>query len=108
MAVQPDLSETAKRAREIEAHGYHIRPPRKSRKFCTWPDSLEAIDPISVRAQKQCIEEMEPEWIERVRREWEMYRDELSVVFWSELPAEAVRACLEILEARGELSTVED
>lgn len=103
MAIQPDLPENTRQAREIEAHGYYIRPPRTHRRFCTWPDSLDSIDPVSVRAQKRCVEKMKPEWVERVKQEWEIYHDEVSVIFWSELPAETVRAILEILEARGEL-----
>ena len=107
MAVQPDLSDNARRAREIEAYGYHIRPPYGREKFCTWPDSVEDIDPLSVRAQKRCVEHMEPEWLDRVKREWEGRYDEASVVFWSELPPETVHAILEILWERGEIGSPE-
>ena len=96
MAIQPGLSADARRAREIEAHGYEARPPRAERRFCTWPDSWEAVDALSVRAQKRFVEKMEPEWVERVRREWEGRYDEASVVFWSGLTPETVRAVLEI------------
>lgn len=105
MAIQPKLSREARRAREIEAHGYQAQLPKTNRRFCTWPDSLDSIDPVSVGAQKRYVEKMEPEWIERVKREWEMYRDEVSTIFWSELPPETVRAILEILRARGEIDT---
>ena len=47
---------------------------------------------------------MEPEWVDQVRRKWEGRYDEASVVFWSELPPETVRAILEILWERDEIS----
>jgi hypothetical protein len=103
MAVQPDLSRCGRRAREIEAWGYWVRPPVGGRKFCVRPRNLAEIDEVSVKAQKRFVESMEPEWISRVKNEWETYRDEESTIFWSELPAETVRAILTILRERGEL-----
>ena len=103
MVVQPHLSDSAKRAREIEAEYYHRKTPLGGQRFCTWPTCVEEIDGLSVRAQKAFVEEMEPEWLERVRREWEGRYDEASVVYWSELPPETVRAILEILYERGDI-----
>ena len=104
MAVQPGLSDEARRARELEAYGYHVKPPHAGEKFCTWPHSAEDIDPLSVRALRRVVEYMEPEWVERVREEYEFYGDDLtSIIFWSEVPPEATKAILLNMEARGEL-----
>ncbi|PLS87313.1 MAG: hypothetical protein CYG60_02585 [Actinobacteria bacterium] len=104
MAVQPTLSANARRAREIELCGLGRLLLKRNERYCTWPGSWEDIDGLSVRAQKICVEEMEPEWVTRVKGEWEGRYDEASVVFWSELPPETVRAILEILWERGEIS----
>lgn len=104
MAVQPYLSSSARRSREIEAHGYDIRPPRTGQKFCLWPTSVEDIDYVSVKAQQRRIEDLEPEWIERVRRQWETFRDFTSTVFWTELEPETVMAILLLLRKRGEVA----
>lgn len=107
MAVQPDLSDTARRAREIEAFGYHQKPPRDGEKFSTWATSFDDIDPLSVNAQRRYVERMEPEWVERVQREWETYRDVASVIFWSELQPETVIAILQNLHDKNELALEE-
>lgn len=105
MAIQPGIPEESRRAREIEAHGHHVRPPRRGEKFCTWPHSVEDIDPGSVRALRRVVEFMEPDWVRRVKDEYEFYGDDLlSVIYWSGIPAEAAKAILLNLKARGELS----
>lgn len=103
MAVQPDLPACSKRAREIQAWGMWARPPVGGQRLSLWPTCLEDLDPVAVRAQQRFVESMEPEWVERVKREWEMYQDEVEVVYWSELPAETVHAILRILFDRGEI-----
>lgn len=104
MAVQPDLPRCSRRAREIEAWGYWVRPPIGGRKLCIAPRNLGELDQTSIKAQRRFIESMEPSWLERVKDEWETYRDEESVVFWSELPPETVRAILTILRERDQIT----
>jgi len=36
----------------------------------------------------------EPEWVERVRDEWESFRDVQSTAFWAEMPLQATVAIL--------------
>lgn len=104
MAVQPDLSRAGKRAREIQLWGFWVRPPVGGQHLGVRPRNLAEIDGVSVDAQSRFVESMEPEWVERVKLEWEFYRDEESVVFWSGLPPESVRAILTILRDRGEIA----
>ena len=108
MAVQPDLSRAAKRARELEIWGFWVRPPVGGQHLGVRPRNLAEVDTLSVGAQRRFVESMEPEWVERVKLEWEFYGDEESVVFWSELPPETVRAILSILCERGEIGPSEN
>lgn len=103
MAVQPNLSESSRRAREIELDDYDIYPPYEGQKFLTWATCVEEIDERSVLAHKRRVEAMEPDWIENVRDKWETYRDLESTIFWSELEPEPVKAIVELLFARGEI-----
>ncbi len=103
MAVQPHLSETAKRAREIEVQYYEAHPLKSKQKWCLWPCSIEDIDEVSVRAQQRFVENMEPLWVEHVKELWLFYRDFTSVVFWSELEPETVLAILRLLIGRNEI-----
>lgn len=84
-----------------------MRPPIGGRRFCIAPRELAEIDPVSVSAQRRFVESMEPEWVERVKNEWETYKDEVEVIYWSELPPETVRAILTILFERGEIALPE-
>ncbi len=104
MAVQPDIPEESRRAREVEAYGHHVKPPRKGEKFCLFAHSAEDIDPVSVRALQRVVEYMEPDWATRVKEEYEFYGDDLaSIIFWSGVPPEPAKAILENMNARGEL-----
>lgn len=103
MALQPHLSDSAKRGREIEAHGYEVRPPRSGRKWCLVSTSVDDIDEVSVRAQQRFVERMEPAWIEHVKELWIFYRDFTNTVFWSELEPETVLAILKVLIHKGQI-----
>jgi hypothetical protein len=106
--VQPDLSENARRALEIEAQGYEVRPPVLGNRFFCFPMNSLEIDETRVRAQSRHIEQLQPDWVERVRGLWEFYRDYESVVYWSELEPEPVLAILRLLWERGEIPSEED
>lgn len=81
MAVQPDLPPVSRRAAEIRAWGFWAGPPVGGRWLSTSPTCLEELDEVGVRAQQRFVETMEPEWVERVKEEWEMYQDEVEVVY---------------------------
>ncbi len=109
MAIQAGLAPSARRARELEARGYYRRPLsfKRREKLCYAATSAREVDPDAVRALKHDIEREEPGWVERVRAEWETYRDVESVSFWAEVPIQAVVAILESLNERGELSATD-
>ncbi len=66
------------------------------------------VDPDAVRALRPRIEREEPEWVERVKDEWESFRDVESTAFWAEVPLQATVAILLNLHERGELKVEED
>ena len=110
LAVQEGLSGEARRARELEARGYEERPLsfKWGEKFCYAAGSLLELDPDTVRALRPTIEQDEPEWVERVKDEWESFRDVESTAFWAEVPLQATVAILLNLHERGELRIEED
>lgn len=107
LAVQEDLRPEARRARELEAEGYDERPLafKWHEKACYAAANVEEVDMDAVRALKPHIEREESGWVERVKREWEGFRDVESVAFWTEVPIQAVVAILLNLDERGELRT---
>lgn len=56
MAIQFDASYETKRARELEAHGYDLKPPIDGERACFTVDSFDDIDEISVAATKRGLE----------------------------------------------------
>ncbi len=110
LAVQEDLRPEARRAREMEAEGYDERPSafKWRQKACYTAANVLEVDPDAVRALRPRIEREQPEWVERVKDEWESFRDVESVAFWAEVPIQAVVAILLNLEERGELLVNDD
>lgn len=104
------LSGEARRARESEAEGYHARPTafKRREKWCFAASNVLKVDPDAVRALQPRIEYEEPEWVERVRDEWESFRGVESTAFWVEVPLQATVAILLNLHKRGELKVEED
>lgn len=103
MAIQHSLPVSAKRAREIEAHGYFKRPPTSGRKFCFTPRELEDVDPVSVRAIRSVIEDLEPGWIDSIKAACLISNEPRVIAAWSDIPLQVVVAILSLLEAKGEL-----
>lgn len=66
------------------------------------------VDPDAVRALRSKIESEQPDWVERVKDEWESFRDVELVALWVEVPIQAVVAILLNLEERGELMVNDD
>jgi len=110
LAVQEDLRPEARRAREMEAEGYEERPSafKWREKACYAAANVMEVDMDAVRALKPRIEREEPEWVARVKKEWEAFRDVESVAFWAEVPIQAVVAILLNLDERGELLVSDD
>ena len=73
MALQPFLSHAAKRARCVEAHGYHRKPPISGERECYVAGSFEGLDEISIAATRRgigdCVTEMEMEEIKTAYQE---------------------------------------
>ncbi|MGH3085710.1 MAG: hypothetical protein ACRDSJ_00145 [Rubrobacteraceae bacterium] len=66
------------------------------------------MDPDAVRALRPSIEQDEPEWVERVKRERAGYWNVESTAYWSEVPLQATLAILLNLYERGDLKTDDD
>lgn len=105
MAVSRGVPRVARRARELEGHGYRRRPPSTGRKFCFAAHSVEDVDWGTVRALRGVLDEMEPAWIAEIQDACRISNEPRLIAAWCELPLQIVIAALLDLEARGELPT---
>ena len=103
MAIQPDLQNITREARELEAHGYHRRPPRSGRKFCFAPRDPYDFDEVAVNALRSVVDDLQPSWVEEVREATRISNDTRWIAAWCELSPNVVVAIIENLKARGEL-----
>lgn len=106
MAIQPSIPNETKRARYIEAHGYHIRPPRSGERLCFAVDSFSRLDEISIAATKrglaECITDEEVEEIKAAYEESEL-PDAWWIAWRSEKHIHLVIAVLDWLNSLGQL-----
>lgn len=106
MAIQPSLSNATKRARELEAHGYHRKPPRDGRRACFALQSLNELDEVSIAATTRALpDHVSSEEIVTVREAYRAseYGDAYWIAFYAEIHLHVVIAVLRWLSARGEL-----
>lgn len=103
MAIQPDLSNDTKRARELEAHGYYRRPPRSGRKLCFAPRDPYDFDATAINAVRSVVDDLQPSWVEEVREATRISNDTRWIAAWCELSPNVVVAIIENLKARGEM-----
>ena len=103
MAIQKGLPDTLRRARELEARGYWLRPPRQRRKFCLKPGHPHDYDEQAINAIRCVIDELQPSWVSEVKEAARMSGDPRWIAAWCELSLHAVVAILLNLEGRGEL-----
>lgn len=103
MAIQPDLQNTTREARELEAHGYYRRPPRSGRKFCFAPRHAYDFDDVAIGALRSVVDDLQPSWVEEVREATRISNDTRWIAAWCELSPNVVVAIIENLKARGEL-----
>lgn len=106
MAVQPVLSHATKRARYIEAYGYHLKPPASGERQCYAVDSIDRLDEISLAATRRglpaCITSEEITEIKEAFEESEM-ADPWWIALHSGAHIHTVIAVLDNLNERGEL-----
>lgn len=106
MALQPDLPTATKRSRELEAHGYYVRPPRGGSRPCFALQHFDGIDEISVSATMRGVrQKATPEEVAAVK---ESYRaSEFGDAWWiawdCRMHPYMVMAILRHLSSRGEL-----
>lgn len=106
MAIQPSLPDATKRARELEAHGYHRRPPRDGRRACFALRSLSELDEVSIAATSRALPDHVSEGEIRTIRETYRateYGDAYWVAFYTEIHLHVVIAVLRYLDSCGEL-----
>ena len=106
MAIQPDAPQAAKRARELEAYGYHRKPPLGGRRALFVDPQLDDLDEISIAATRRGVEMQatagEMQEIKKSYRASE-HGDALWIAFDTETHLHTVVAVLRILQERGEL-----
>lgn len=106
MAVRPDLPSTRKRARVLEGYGCWIKPPIGGRRICYTARSVEDLDPVSVRAIRRTVDQMEPDWVRAVKEECRVSNDLEEIADRCDLDIQAVAAIIRNLQERGELPPV--
>lgn len=103
MAIQSGLPPAHKRARELEGHGYYLKPPTWGRKCCFAAPDEEYVDYGTIRALRRVVEDMEPSWVEAVEDACKMFNEPRLIAGWCELPMQVVLAVLAVLEVQGKL-----
>jgi len=107
MALQPFLSPAARRARCVEAHGYHRKPPISGERECYVADSFDGLDEISIAATRRGIKgtvtEAEMEEIRTAYRESEI-PDAWWIAWRCEQHVHLVIAVLRHLHSLGKLN----
>lgn len=106
MAMQFDLSEVTKRARELEAHGYYRKPPMAGDRACFAAGSLDTIDEISVMATKRGLEgNISKDEVDNIVDAYvaSEFADPWWIGFECRQHVHTVVAVLRYLESRGEL-----
>lgn len=103
MAIQSGLSHADRRAREMEGHGYYLRPPLRGRKCCFSSASEEQVDYGTIRALRRVVGKMEPSWVQSVTEACSISNNSRVIAAWCELPLQAVVAILADLEVSGDL-----
>lgn len=106
MAIQPELSNATKRARYVEAWGYHRKPPKSGERQCYVAGSFDQLDEISISATlrgiEECVTESEIQDIKEAYAE-----DEFGDAWWiswrCEQHVHLVIAVLRYLESKNSL-----
>lgn len=103
VGIDSRLPERHRRSRELQAHGAWIRGMRRTRRTYLRTRRITEIDPQGVRDISRVVEDMEPRWIEDVRRAcaWTSVADE--IVEETALDYDTVTAIVGILIDGGEL-----
>lgn len=108
MVIQEGLPEETRRAREIEAHGYCVKPPPTGKKVCLAVTSLEALDQEAIDAMALVVgKHLSHYEMERVKAAWSSAesRDALWMAFECKMHVHTVLAAIRYLSAQGALPT---
>lgn len=102
-AVDKSLPPSHKRSRQIEGLANFIRPSKSNERVCFRVVSAERVDPLSVSAISRLVEDLEPEWVSRVREACRESNVLEEIAGECNLEMNAVAAIVGRLVARGEL-----
>lgn len=97
MAIHSRLTPEQYRARELEAHGYHVRPPRSGRKFSYTVRTPEDLDRVTVRALIRAIEKLSPKEVEEIADARRISGDPRLIAAYCEVDYQLVVAVLAYL-----------
>lgn len=106
MAVQPFLSPAAKRARSVEARGYHKKPPSSGERECYVADRFDALDEISIAATRRGLDYVPEEVTAEIKTAYE--ESDIPDAWWiawrCEQHVHLVVAVLRYLYSSGEIN----
>ena len=103
VVVDPDLPEAYKRSREIENLSDWMRPAKRDRRLCFSARNVEDLDPVSVHSIKRLVFDLEPSWVECVKRVCAYAADLETIADECGLEEHAVAAIVSRLIETGEL-----
>lgn len=103
LIVSEGLPYEEQEALEAEGRCYALRGPRARRKFCYRPTTVEDMDAERVRALRRCIEDLRPDWVERVKWACQIDNATHKIISYSGVPPYPAYAILLNLADRGEL-----
>lgn len=102
-AIENTLPHDLKRCQEIQNYGLWMQLSSTEERAAFWTHSLEQLDISRVGAARRIVEDLEPNWIVRVRNACKTESELFAIADESGLDAETTQAIIEVLQERGEL-----
>lgn len=99
-AIHSAIPRETQKAREMEIHGLHERPPRAGRKYSYSVNSVEDLDGVSVRAIRRVVDRMAPGDVEAVRDARRISGDPRWIAAYCHLDFQEVYAIMQNLNQR--------
>lgn len=103
LAVDPELPPAIKRAKELRAYGDWIKPPSAEDVPYFSAHEVTEVEARGVRSIRRVVDDLEPEWVEKVREECLVTNVPEIIADRTELDLSAIIAILENLIERDEL-----
>lgn len=102
-AIENTLPYDLKRCQEIQNYGLWMQLSSTEERAAFWTHSLEQLDISRVGAARRIVEDLEPNWIARVKNACKTESELFAIADESGLDAKTTQAIIEVLQERGEL-----